>query len=115
MAKDKDAFAVELGTRIKKRREELRINQRDLAAATDVKGASIAMYESGARVPSLEVFVSLTKVLGTTADNLLGATDQQDVFIDDDVAAAFRQYASLSPRDRRVIMEVMRAMASVKE
>lgn len=115
MAEVKDAFAVELGARIKKGREGLRLNQRDLAAAVNVKGNSIAMYESGARVPSLEVFVSLTKVLGTTADSLLGATDQKDVFIDDDVAAAFRQYASLSPRDRRVAMEVIRALASVKE
>lgn len=110
-----DDFSKTLGTKIKNLREELGMNQRELAEKVGVQAPSIAMYESGKRTPSLDVFYTLAQKLGTTTDSLLGATDQKDVFIDDDVATAFRQYASLSPKDRRVVMEVIRALASVKE
>ncbi|WP_318557180.1 helix-turn-helix transcriptional regulator [Geobacter anodireducens] len=112
-AREKKDFAVKLGARIKKQRERLGMNQRELAAATELKAASVAMYESGARVPSLEVFVDLVKTFGTTADHLLGATDQQDLFVDDEVEKAFRHFASLSPRDRKVIMEVIWALEKI--
>ncbi|KIE43938.1 helix-turn-helix domain-containing protein [Geobacter anodireducens] len=108
-------FSVALGGRIKAKREDLGMNQKELAEKLGVQPPSIAMYESGRRCPSLGLFPKLAKVLGTTTDCLLGAISQQEVFVDEEVVEAFRQFASLSPRDRRVIMEVMRALTSLKE
>ncbi|MBT1073967.1 helix-turn-helix domain-containing protein [Geobacter grbiciae] len=108
-----DGFAVELGKRIRACREALGINQRDLAAALDVKPPTITMYESGTRSPSNAVLVAMAKRLGTTTDYLLGASDQRDIFVDEEIVTAFRQFALLSPRDRRVVMEVIRALGAV--
>ncbi|QVW35342.1 helix-turn-helix transcriptional regulator [Geobacter sulfurreducens] len=108
-------FYTELGARIRSKREALGLNQRELAAKLGVQPPAITMYEHGKRSPSLELFFKLAQEIGSTTDYLLGATEQQDVIIDDETAEAFRQYASLSPRDRRVVVEVIRALAHVPE
>ncbi len=108
-------IAAEIGARIKKGRIGLGLSQKELADSVGVKATSIAMYENGARTPSIEVFLNLTKTLGISPNYLLGATDQRDVIANEERGEAFRQFASLSLRDKRVIIEVMRALASVKE
>lgn len=106
-------FFTELGARIKSKREALGMNQRELAEKLGVQPPSITMYENAKRSPSLDLFFRLAKELGTTTDYLLGATDQQNVIIDDDIAKAFRQFALLTPRDRKVVMELMLILGKV--
>jgi transcriptional regulator with XRE-family HTH domain len=106
-------FSKALGARIKYRREALGMSQRELAENMRVQPPSIAMYESGRRTPSLDLFFKLAKELGTTTDFLLGATDQQNMLVDDEIAEAFRQFALLAPRDRKVVMELMKILGKV--
>lgn len=106
-------FSKGLGARIKAKRELLGMNQKDLANKVGVQPPSIAMYESGRRTPSLDVLFKLATELGTTTDNLLGATDKQGVIVSEEVTEAFEKFALLSPRDRKVIIAVIRALEQV--
>lgn len=108
-------IAAEIGARIKKGREEWGLSRKELATRVGVQATSIAMYESGARTPSIEVFIKLTKALEVSPNYLLGATEQKNVIVDEEGGEAFRQFTSLSLRDRRVLIEVMRALTSMKE
>lgn len=53
-------------------RENKKWSQVKLAMEVGVSQQSITFYESGSRVPSLEVAVKLAKVLETTVDYLIG-------------------------------------------
>lgn len=106
-------FYTELGARIRSKREALGLNQRELAAKLGVQPPAITMYEHGKRSPSLELFFKLAQEIGSTTDYLLGATEQQDVIIDDETAGAFRQFSLLTPRDRKVVMELIKILGKV--
>lgn len=64
-----------LPERIKLRREQLRLTQTDLAEMTESGQKQIWLYESGKGMPSLEKLVLLAEVLQTSADWLLGLSD----------------------------------------
>lgn len=57
---------------LQKTREEKGLTQVRLATEIGISQQSITCYESGVRVPSLEVAYDLAKVLGTTIEYLIG-------------------------------------------
>ena len=62
--------------RLKKLREEKKMNQREFAADFGVSPATVGMWESGAREPrTLEQLQRLADYFETTVDYLLGRTD----------------------------------------
>lgn len=66
---------LELGRKIAKRREDLGMSRKDLAAATSLSYAYISQIETGYRLPSSRHHVALAKVLGMSLDELFGAED----------------------------------------
>ena len=58
--------------RLKTKRKELGLTQAALGEMINVTKASICCYEKGTRVPTLENFMDLNKVLGVGPDYLLG-------------------------------------------
>lgn len=72
-----------LGSRIKKYRSALKMTQADLAHRLGITGAAVSSYENGSRLPSYEVLVKLSNILGVTTDELLGCaqsgTEHMDV------------------------------------
>lgn len=115
MSNQKNSIHANLGARIKELRGNQKLSRKDLADVAKVQATSIAMYEGGERTPSVDVLLRIAKRLGTTTDYLLGASEQRDFFVDDEVEAAFKLFALLSPRDRRVVMAVIRALGSMQE
>ena len=63
--------------RIKLLRSEKGITQRDLAEALDITAGTIGMYESGKRLPSLEVLVNMANFFKVTIDYLIGNSDSR--------------------------------------
>jgi len=107
---EKDPFAIELGARIKKLREGLGLSQRALAARLGVSNAALAQYEIGARSPSNEVLLQIARGLGTSVDQLLGAVDKPEIFVDKEIVEAFEQFSELKPHDRRVVIELIKIL-----
>lgn len=63
MAKFNSVLYEIMGSRIKKRREELKINQSDLGDSVDIGRSSIANIEKGRQKPPLSVIYKICKAL----------------------------------------------------
>ena len=64
---------MNLGTRLRKRREELGFSQRELARLVNTRQATISDLERGTlKNPGVDIVRRLAKILGVTADWLIG-------------------------------------------
>ena len=80
---------------LQKARESKKWTQVRLATEIEVSQQSITFYETGTRVPSLEVAYKLAKVLGTSIEYLIGE-DKEEV----------KGYFENSPKDEIISMVV---------
>jgi transcriptional regulator with XRE-family HTH domain len=64
-----------LGDRIRERRAYLNLSQSDLAERLDTSQKQVSKYENGINDPTARVLLVLAKELNTTADYLVGLTD----------------------------------------
>lgn len=88
-----------IGERLKAARMELGISQKDLAKKLDITPAAVSMYESGNRLPSMELFIKLVDVLNVSADEILGKSVG--------VANSNNDYTvRLSKEDLKIISEI---------
>lgn len=71
-----------IGETIRKLRNGQNLSQEQLARKIGVNKSTIALYESGARLPSLEKLVELSKSLGVTTDYLLGLNEGKNKYLD---------------------------------
>lgn len=60
-----------MGTRMKRRRKELKMSQAELAEKVNVSNNHIYSIETGKQIPSLTTFVKICEQLDTTPDFLL--------------------------------------------
>lgn len=67
---------------VRQLRNEKNLSQKQLAQRIGVDKSTVALYESGERLPSLSRLVSLSYVLGVTTDYLLGVSNRKDSFLD---------------------------------
>ena len=91
-------------------REGRKLSQRALAARLGLSNAALAQYEIGARSPSNEILLQIARGLGTSVDQLLGAVDKPEIFVDREIVEAFEQFCELTPHDRQVVLEIIRAL-----
>jgi transcriptional regulator with XRE-family HTH domain len=94
-----------IGQRIKECREAASLSQKGLAELVDVTPSAVNQYEKGEKVPSTETLLKLARNLGVTTDYLLGATQEKEIFIDENVSMAFRDFKGLTQKDRANIMD----------
>ncbi len=59
-------------TVLKELRKEKKLTQTELASKLDIGQSAYAKWENGRTEPTLENIVKLSKILDTTADELLG-------------------------------------------
>ena len=64
-----------IGTRLINQRERKNMSQKDLAERVDITKASMCKYEKGSAIPRADVLARLAIALDTTADYLLGRTN----------------------------------------
>ncbi|MBU5672263.1 helix-turn-helix domain-containing protein [Paenibacillus brevis] len=65
-----------LGERIKLRREQLNTTQKELAAKAALTIVQLSRYETGDRKPDPEALRAIADALDTSADYLLGRTEE---------------------------------------
>lgn len=74
---------IPLGEIVGKLRYEHKLSQAQLAKKIGLKSSStIAGYEQGTRLPSLDKLIELSRALGVTTDYLLGISREKDAFLD---------------------------------
>jgi transcriptional regulator with XRE-family HTH domain len=64
-------MAMDIGARIRELREERRLTQEDLARRSEVARNTISRFETGARVPSIDMLEKLAPALGVGPSELL--------------------------------------------
>ena len=94
----------ELGQRIRTRREKGGLKQTDVANALQVSPQAVSKWERGENAPDISLLVPLGKILGISADWLLGSyTESRDVFdasvFVSGVQKARRMSETMSPKD----------------
>ena len=60
--------AKEIGKRIQNLRKEKGLTQEELAAELNITWSMVAKVESGARIPSIDMFVVIAEYFGETLD-----------------------------------------------
>ena len=93
-----------IGNRIKEKRLQLKMSQKELAEKIDVSASAVNQYEKGDKVPSSEKIISLAKSLGVSSDYILGVSEEDDIFLDESVTMAFKAFKELGPNDRNNIV-----------
>ena len=64
-----------ISKRIKELRKENGLSQIELAHLCQVKQSCVSKWERGATLPDIEMVITLTKILHTSSDYLLGIKD----------------------------------------
>ena len=94
-----------IGARIKSKRVEREITQKALAEEVGISPPAINRFEKGIKTPSIDTLTKLAKTLGVSTDFLLGSGAEDDIFVDDDVKDAFKDFKELSPENRLQILQ----------
>lgn len=73
--KNGDYMLIPFGEKLSKLRYAKQLSHAQLAKKVGVSTSIIALYETGARLPSLPTFVQIAKSLGVSTDFLVGMDD----------------------------------------
>ncbi len=63
---------IELGNRIRDRRQELRLSQEKIAEKAGISVNTVSRIEGGQSAMSIEIFIKLVQILEVDANELLG-------------------------------------------
>jgi len=113
-------MAMTLGEKVRRMREKLGMNQKQLAEASGITQATISRIESG-QVKELksEALKRLAKALGITVDYLVDKTDRltpNDIVRSDPTAQyIFRGYEKLSATGREQLKSFVRFLEEQEE
>lgn len=96
-----------LGTRIAETRKEKHMTQEMLAEHAGISQIFISEIERGIKLPSLETFVAIVEVLGTSADYLLRDEIRAgEDFVFDELT---KKLSGLTPRQRKAVTDIVDA------
>lgn len=99
---------IEIGERIRKRRQELRWSQEKLAEVADISLNTVSRVEGGQSDMSIEVFRKLAQALGMSASELLG--DMEDAEGDGQMQRLLYRMRHLGYGDREVVIRTLDAL-----
>jgi transcriptional regulator with XRE-family HTH domain len=104
--------AAPLGEIIRRQRELNRLSMRQFAAMAGISNPYLSQIERGLRAPSERVVEAIARSLETSAEALYeeaGLVPGDDGDDEAAVPAAIRADASLTPRQRRVLLDIYEA------
>ena len=111
--------AIELGLRIKGRREKLRISQLELALRMGTSQRAIYAYEKGERQPTKDTLQRLAIALETTVSVLRGKAPDEDISLtvgEREILHLFRQLEEVNRTNAELTVAVMlKSLISAQE
>ena len=100
---------MSIGKRIRKRRQELKLTQEDMASALGLTPQHISGIEQDKRNPSLSSLAKLAEELGITVDYLV--TGKQGVIVD--TIPAIKADKKLSLESKKALVTLVQELYSV--
>lgn len=109
-----------LGERIVFLREKLGISQKELAEQLGITAASLSRYENNIYDPEGTIITSLSTLLHTSADYLLGITydyrsHQENPALSEKELHILELYQTLSPQDQARIEERLLTLHEIRD
>jgi len=101
---------MSIGKRIRKRRQELKLTQEDLASALGLTPQHISGIEQDKRNPSLSSLAKLAEELGITVDYLV--TGKEGVIVD--TIPAIKADKKLSLESKKALVTLVQELYSVR-
>lgn len=105
---------IELGDRIRNRREEIHMTQETLAEKAKISPNTVSRIESGQVAMSIRTFRKLMEALGVDANKLLG-NKTLDSMETETLRQTFNRVRELRQRDRDIVARAMKALVDELE
>ena len=99
---------AEIGENIRAARKQLNMSREELAEKSGLSAKFIGNIERGEKAVSLDSFVSIANVLGTSADMLLGSVLINGYKVK--TSALCEQINALPPKKREKVIELIELM-----
>lgn len=107
---------MDIGERIRERREALNLTQQELAQALGVTPQHISVVEQDKRVPSLTFLAKLAEHLGISIDYLIsGKVAKEGVVSDIDVILAIKADKSLTLKAKKALITLVEELRGAGE
>lgn len=101
---------IELGNRIRDRRQEMGMSQEKVAEQAGISVNTVSRIEGGQSAMSIEIFIRIVQVLGVDANRLLGveSTDGGD---DEPCRKMLWHIRRLKQREQAALLQTVEALA----
>ena len=97
---------IELGERIRKRRQEMKLSQESFAEKAGISVNTVSRIEGGQTAMSVEIFRKMIEILETDANILLGK-EEGDTERQESVQEVLYQIQKLEWKEQRIIMQTI--------
>ena len=99
-----------IGSRIKQKRTELGLTQRQVKEKTGISSGNLSEIENGSKLPSSPTLIALSNLLDCSIDWILkgeASTSSSQQFSNESEQALIEGFRLLSPEDREDIMSLL--------
>ena len=97
---------IELGERIRKRRQEMKLSQESFAEKAGISVNTVSRIEGGQTAMSVEIFRKMIEILETDANILLGK-EEGDTERQESVQEVLYQIQKLEWKEQKIIMQTL--------
>lgn len=97
---------IELGERIRKRRQEMKLSQESFAEKAGISVNTVSRIEGGQTAMSVEIFRKMIEILETDANILLGK-EEGDTERQESVQEVLYQIQKLEWKEQKIIMQTI--------
>ncbi len=97
---------IELGERIRKRRQEMKLSQESFAEKAGISVNTVSRIEGGQTAMSVEIFRKMIEILETDANLLLGK-EEGDTERQESVQEVLYQIQKLEWKEQKIIMQTI--------
>ena len=97
---------IELGERIRKRRQEMKLSQESFAEKAGISVNTVSRIEGGQTAMSVEIFRKMIEILETDANVLLGK-EEGDTERQESIQEVLYQIQKLEWKEQKIIMQTI--------
>ena len=97
---------IELGERIRKRRQEMKLSQESFAEKAGISVNTVSRIEGGQTAMSVEIFRKMIEILETD-DNILLGKEEGDTERQESVQEVLYQIQKLEWKEQKIIMQTI--------
>ena len=100
---------IELGNRIRDRRNEISMSQEKVAEQAGISANTVSRIEGGQSAMSIEIFIKMVQILDVDANELLGVSSQSEEK-DGQCQKMFCRIQHLKQNEQTVVLQTMEAL-----